>query len=401
MAPTPLRAPEGGITIDNTDGLREKLRGYDWSFSSLKLFFTCPFRFIIEKVDGVKPPPCFEGEEHANLLIGDFLHRLFADLTTRTPALDRWQEGFNDRWESDADLCGKLPDRAVRKAIVQSHLADIAAWERESRRPLLFSDEVTATEIELAAPFGNGRYRLKGRIDRLQRCGEKLLIADLKYREKEHVSGKTRLADLVEKPDSFDERFQLLIYAYLVLHHERATPENLEAAYLYLRPRVRGDYEGRLAHEDVATCNATMERIAGRLDKMLGLERFAPNPRSEAAPSAPTRPSASGPTSTGQEASHGEEPLRHRLGRFREDLPPDPGGAPPHRTGGRTHRGGDLHPRRYGRDGKADHRGNRERPGGEGRKAPAHHARRQGPLLDDRCPLPPVPLDGGLCPPGG
>jgi hypothetical protein len=287
MAPTPLRAPAGSIAIDNTDGLKEKLRGYDWSFSSLKLFFTCPFRFIIEKVDGVKPPPCFEGEEHANLLIGDFLHRLFADLTTRTPALERWQEEFDDRWESDADLCGKLPDRAVRKAIVQSHLADIAAWEGESRRPLLFSDEVTATEIELAAPFGNGRYRLKGRIDRLQRCGEKILITDLKYREKEHVSGKTRLADLVEKPDSFDERFQLLIYAYLVLHHERATPENLEAAYLYLRPRVRGDYEGRLAHEDVAACNATMERIADRLDKMLGLERFAPNPRAEGCPFCP------------------------------------------------------------------------------------------------------------------
>ncbi len=287
MAPAPLQAPTGSPARENTDELREKLRSYDWSFSSLKLFFTCPFRFIIEKIDGVRPPSCFEGEEHANLLIGDFLHRLFADLKDCPPAVERWQERFDCQWESDADLRENLPDQAVRKAIVQSHLADIAAWEKRTRRTLLFSDEVSETEIDFAAPFGGGRYRLKGRIDRLQRRGEKLLIADLKYREKEHVSGKTRLADLVEKPDSFDGRFQLLIYAYLVLHHERATPENLEASYLYLRPRVRGDYEGRLVHDDLAACSATMDRIAGRLDRMLALERFAPNPRAEGCPFCP------------------------------------------------------------------------------------------------------------------
>jgi hypothetical protein len=44
---------------------------------------------------------------------------------------------------------------------------------------------------------------------------------------------------------------------------------------------VRGDYEGRLAQEDLADCDATVERIAQRLDAMLALERFAPNYRAE------------------------------------------------------------------------------------------------------------------------
>ena len=129
---------------------------------------------------------------------------------------------------------------------------------------------MTASEVELAAPFGGGRYRLKGRIDRLQRREEKLLIADLKYKEKQKVSARVSLVDLVEEVDAFDDRFQLIIYAYLALHTGTAAPGQIEAAYLFLRPRVRGDYEGRLAEEDLAACDTTMDRIAGRLDELLG-----------------------------------------------------------------------------------------------------------------------------------
>jgi hypothetical protein len=281
IALAPFHVPTGSLVIENTDELREQLRRRTWSFTSLKRFFTCPCRFILEEIQGVTPPPCFEDEEHANLLIGDFLHRFFAELKAHPPAVERWQERFDESWESDAELRAKLPDQAVRKAIVRSHLADIAAWEKETGRPLLFSDDVTTAELELKAPFGGGRYQLKGRIDRLQREGEKELVTDLKYKEKKKVSERGRLADRVEEPDSFDDRFQLVIYAYLALHNKKATPGRLDAAHLFLRPRVRGDYEGRLAEEDLAGCDATLERIAGRLDGLLALECFTPNYRAE------------------------------------------------------------------------------------------------------------------------
>jgi hypothetical protein len=285
IAPVPFQVPAGSPALENTEELQEQLRRRTWSFSSLKRFFTCPYRFILEDIQGVTPPPCFEEEEHANLLIGDFLHHFFAGLKDRRPAVERWRERFDESWEGDADLCAKLPDQAVRKAIVRSHLTDIAAWEKETGRPLLFSDEVTAAELDLRAPFGGGRYQLKGRIDRLQSEGDHLLIADLKYREK--FSGRGPLADLVEKTDRFDDRFQLLLYAYLVLHNERAAPGRLEAAYLFLRPRVRGDYEGRLAQEDLDGCDAMLERIAQRLDGMLTLSRFVPNHKAYGCPYCP------------------------------------------------------------------------------------------------------------------
>jgi len=282
MAPTPFSAPAGIPAIENTAELSKQLRGHTWSFSSLGLFFTCPYRFILENLQEVTPPPCFEDEGHANLLIGNFLHRFFAKLKDQRPAVERWRALFEERWESDAELRAKLPDYAVRKAIVRSYLADIEAWEREPERRLLFSDEVTAAELDLTAPFGDNRYRIKGRIDRLQCHAGKLLIADLKYRENKKYSEKDRLADLVEEPDSFDERFQLLIYAYLVLNSAAARADSLDAAHIFLRPKVRGDYESRLAERELADCDSTMKRIARRLDRMLEAERFTPNYRADA-----------------------------------------------------------------------------------------------------------------------
>jgi hypothetical protein len=146
---------------------------------------------------------------------------------------------------------------------------------------------VTAAELDLTAPFGNGRYRISGRIDRLQQRAGRLLIADLKYKEKKKYSEKDRLVDLVEATDSFDERFQLLIYAYLALRSGTVTPDLLDAAHIFLRPKACGDYTSQLVDEELADCDSTIARIAQRLDRMLEAERFAPNYRADGCPYCP------------------------------------------------------------------------------------------------------------------
>jgi RecB family exonuclease len=277
MEPTPLYSPTTNPVMVNTVELAEQLRRYTWSFSSLKMFFTCPYRFILENIQKVTAPPCFEDEEHSNLLIGNFLHRFFAELKDHHPAIERWRVLFEELWDADTELHAKLPDHAVRRAIAHSYLADIAAWEREPERQLLFSDKVIAVELEQTATFGNGRYRLKGRIDRLQHHAGKLVIADLKYKENQRYSEKYRLSNLAVNTDSFDDRFQLLIYAYLAVQSGTVTPDLVDTAYIFLRPKVRGDYEARLSEQDMADRDLIMELIAQRLDRMLGYERFTPN----------------------------------------------------------------------------------------------------------------------------
>ncbi len=352
--------------------MREQLRRRAWSFSSLKRFFTCPYGFILEEIQNLAPPPCFEEEEHANLLIGNFLHRFFAELKDRPPAVEKWRERFDECWESDRDLQAKLPDQAVRKAIVRSHLADIAAWERETGRPLLFSDEVTAAELELTAPFGGGRYRLKGRIDRLQRQGEKLLIADLKYKETQKVlrpGSAGRPAGSKPTPSTTASSFSSTPIWPCIMKRRRPASS--------MRP-ISSSGRG---------CGATMRAGSRRRIWPPATRRWSGSPSGStgcwpwsasnpttaprAAPIAPTRRSASSPISIvrvgGQEAVHDEESLRHRLGRLGEDLPPDPGGAPPSRPGGGVRRRRHLHQRRGGGDGKTDPRSDRE-GGGERRR---------------------------------
>ncbi|MBE0556289.1 MAG: hypothetical protein IH628_03570, partial [Proteobacteria bacterium] len=70
IAPASFRVPTDSPVLENTDEIRARLRERVWSFSSLKRFFICPYRFILEEIQNVAPPPCFEEEEHANLLIG-------------------------------------------------------------------------------------------------------------------------------------------------------------------------------------------------------------------------------------------------------------------------------------------------------------------------------------------
>ena len=172
LSPTPFHVPTGSLIIENTDELREQLRRRTWSFSSLKRFFTCPCRFILEEIQGVTPPSCFEEEEHANLLIGDFLHRFFAELKAHPPAMS---VGRND--STRAGRAMRTPDQDSRTRPF-ARPSSGATWPisppgEGTGRPLLFSDDVAAAELELKAAFGGGRYQLKGRIDRLQREGEK------------------------------------------------------------------------------------------------------------------------------------------------------------------------------------------------------------------------------------
>jgi hypothetical protein len=279
LATEPLRAPQGAPAIENTMELREALARRIWSFTTLSTFFTCPYRFILEEVRKVTPPPCFGAEEHASLLIGNLLHRLFARLKDHPRAIEQWPGFFEEFWEHDAELRAKLADREVHRAIVRSYLADIAGWERESGDPILFSDAVIAAEIELTASFGGGQYQLGGRIDRLQDHGGKPLIVDLKYREPKQYPGKRRLADLVDRSDVFDERFQLLIYTHLAVCSGAVSGGPPAAVHLFLRPAVRGDYVARLPEEELNRAGETLERVAGRLSRMLSAERFTPNYR--------------------------------------------------------------------------------------------------------------------------
>ncbi|HOW50416.1 MAG TPA: PD-(D/E)XK nuclease family protein [bacterium] len=281
MAATSFRTPTEIPAIENSGEVRDWLKGYHWSFSSLPLFFSCPFRFLLKEHEKIEPPACFGDEGSAGMVIGSFLHRFFAGLKNVDKPIDRWRAHFEEQWNADSELHKELPDHAVRKAIVLSYLDEIAAWERNSGDPILFSGAVTEAEFDLNATFGTG-YRLTGRIDRLQRRGGRLLVADLKYRDTIDAVGKEGLIAEVEDPNGLSDQFQLLFYAHLLIENDRAKPEDLDAAYILLRSGSPDGYLRELPAAEIAGRHATLSAVAARLDRMIAQEKFTPNYRADA-----------------------------------------------------------------------------------------------------------------------
>ena len=280
MQATPFIPPKGEPSIKNSDDLREKLTGYPWSFSTLPLFLSCPFRFVTEHIDKVEPPACFEGEDPVNMVVGQFLHRFFAALKDADRPLDRWRVLFDTQWDGDTDIAEKVPDRAVRKAVVRSYLDEIAGWERESGDPVLFSSGVTDAEFSLKAAFGG--YKLTGRIDRLQEWGGRKLVADLKYKEKIDTVGKEGLIAETGDENGMNDHFQLLFYAHLLIENGRAKEDEIAAAYILLRSGDREKYVVELPVGEIERRCDTLEALARRLDRTIAQERFTPNYRAAA-----------------------------------------------------------------------------------------------------------------------
>jgi len=280
MAATSFTAPSGVPAIENSDERRERLANYPWSFSSLPLFLSCPFRFVMEKLENIAPPACFEGEDHFNKVIGQFLHDLFASLKGVDKPIDRWRQLFEERWESNAEIATKIPDRAVRKALVHGYLNDIAAWERESGAAVLFSNAVTDTELPLEATFGG--YRLTGRLDRVQERNGRKLVADLKYKESMPALCKEGLIAETADERGLNDHFQLLFYAQLLIENGRAKEDELDAAYICLRSGDRGNYIVELPAGEIERRRETLDALARRLDRTIAQEHFVPNHKARA-----------------------------------------------------------------------------------------------------------------------
>ncbi len=221
VAAAALIPPGNPPAIENDAGLREWLGRYHWSFSALSVFFTCPYRFLLEERSRIAPPDALEPEESANLVIGNFIHNFFAGMKHCPAPLDRWQTAFDEQWEADAEVRDKIPDRAVRKAILSSYLEEIAARERGMDEPLLFSGNVREAELKLEAAFGAGQYRLTGRLDRLQQHAGRWLVADLKYKDKNRTTPRDRgLAASIAGTgtlNKFNDAFQLVFYIHLLV----------------------------------------------------------------------------------------------------------------------------------------------------------------------------------------
>jgi len=133
--------------------------------SSLQTLTDCPLRWMAEQHGGTDP-------RELSSTSGSLLHALIAEpgrnVTELLAALERvWQRlPFESRWYADNEL-------ARHRTMVETFVA----WRAQTRGELT---EV-GVEVEIDGLLDDGRVRLRGRVDRIERdAAGRLVIVDLK-----------------------------------------------------------------------------------------------------------------------------------------------------------------------------------------------------------------------------
>ncbi len=217
------------------------------SYSSLRLFKSCPYRYFAERVCGLKPLPQRPIDAGVAGLVatelGSAVHELLEaiDLTApKTPALAELEQSVRLRHPaaSDEDL--------ERIARLVSNYCDSELAQRVAKLPQL------ATELNFV--FEHGEALVNGFLDVVSFADGKAFVLDYKTNRIDREP-----AQIVES----EYRMQRLVYALACL---RAGYEEVEVAYAFLeRPDavVSASYGAGDAAELERELGAVIEQVAG------------------------------------------------------------------------------------------------------------------------------------------
>ena len=186
------------------------------SYSALSLFEQCSYRYFAERVVGLRPAkaagsvPGHEGL--AATEIGDSVHALLERVDLRSP-------------EVPADLAELV--RARYPAVTEEELERIRGFVASYCGSELAARIAGLTDAAAERPFAfeHDGVLLHGRLDVLQRAGDRALVVDYKTNSLEEAEAEP--AEIVER----DYRLQRLVYALACF---RAGATEVEVVYQFL-----------------------------------------------------------------------------------------------------------------------------------------------------------------------
>ncbi len=219
------------------------------SYSALALFQRCSYRYYAERVAGLRERRQGEGPGGglAATEIGDAVHRLLELVEPTDP---------------------RPPDLAVvtswYPAVSDEELERIAAFVRTYCDSPLARRLAGLDGVRPERPFAflHDGVLLRGRLDILQRVGERALVVDFKT----NVLGERTPAEVVES----DYRLQRLVYALACF---RAGAEEVEVVYTFLE-RTDGEVASTFSRAEAGVLEAELSAAIGRIAAGV----FTPNP---------------------------------------------------------------------------------------------------------------------------
>ena len=258
------------IPID--DKLRNKLKDFTYSFSSLSKLLACPFLFYQQYILGIEPPS-FMDDEKINMQMGTFVHKFLKQLSTdRKDLLTNWEKLFDELWESDdnaeiRDIDGIIIYMLNAKILLKEIYAD----EKESNKHLIFADNAISCEEKFSGTIA-GCYKITGRSDRLAKISGRTEVIDFKYSKKQskyNLPVKTTVLERFKEKGALHAAAQLMIYQHF--------NKGVEGARFYFLKEPSKDREIELTARESAEADELMLAIKERLDAIIGGGELVPD----------------------------------------------------------------------------------------------------------------------------
>jgi hypothetical protein len=262
-------AKKPAIKID--DNLRNKLKDFTYSFSSLSKILACPFLFYHQYILGIEPPSFMDDDEKINMQMGSFVHKFLQRLSTAKDKFDNWEKLFDKLWESDENAEVRDIDGInIYMLNAKIFLQEIYEDEKESGKSFIFTDNALACEKKFTGTIA-GSYKITGSSDRLAKIGERTEVIDFKYSKKQSkydLSGKTTMLQRFIEQGVLHPAAQLIIYQYF--------NKDVEGARFYFLKEPIRNRQIELPAAESAEANELILAIKERLDAIIGGSELQP-----------------------------------------------------------------------------------------------------------------------------
>ncbi|MEN6507984.1 MAG: PD-(D/E)XK nuclease family protein [Smithella sp.] len=259
------------VSIDNA--LRDRLRKFMYSFSSLSKILACPFLFYQQYILRISPPSFMNGDEKINMRIGIFVHQFLQKLSTdRKDLLDDWEKLFDELWESDENAQTRDIDGInIYRLDAKIHLKEIYQDELDSGERIIFADNAISCE-EMFNGVIEGGYQITGRSDRLAQISGRTDVMDFKYSKKKsdfNISSKTNVVEQLEDKGILHPAAQLMIYHHFI--------RKVDRVFFYFLKESSQDRILALPEDWIAVTDDLMRAIRDRLDKIISGSELKPD----------------------------------------------------------------------------------------------------------------------------
>ena len=258
------------ITID--EDLRNKLRDFTYSYSSLTKILACPFLFYHQYILGIKPPPFMDDDEKINMHMGDFVHRFLQRLSTGPKEIfSDWERLFDELWESDENAKVRDIDGInIYMLNAKILLQEVDADEKDAGASLVFADNALYCEKKFKGMI-DGCYKITGRSDRITNIAGRTEVVDFKYSKKQDkysLKGKSSVLERFKEKNILHPAAQLIIYQHF--------NKGAQGARFYFLKEPARDREIELPEKESAQAKELMQAIKERLDAIIGGSELAP-----------------------------------------------------------------------------------------------------------------------------